>query len=650
MTEKERRRWYKRQAAVLLALGDDLADVEAVLAKTLAWLPPGADPKEFVPDQTQLERANPVGEKAIADARTTWYAADWVPARMKRLLDARPELAELFLEEWREEDHPREPAGSPEGGQFSSVGAVSAAGLQITAIRDHSTKEERPWKPSDFKRFKSELAQAMGKGALVRMRQGCSGFVVHDSKGNLVGALSYKQELFTYIDPRYDPEKPKPGEWPEGRRLEAEYLASTGDVKGTGTFIMAEACRQAAEYKVGLFLYSNPGSEGFYRHIGMTELEKNEGEMRRFIFSAKQARAFHEAYQASLAEAAERTWDFDALAQSEPADGLVAGNKPVSDEELDSLSEEWREEDHPREPAGGPGGGRFTSGSESPDPRTITWLDDLLRSLGNEPGTGGSAAGAEPAAKAASGSRPSVTLPTPPADLVERVRDYALTNAAGFSPEEREATLAAYRAVWRAELDENPIVCFRSLRSVWGLLEGEPLLNCFQANAKTGGYWDTRRDAEEKMGLPQDTPPEERPIYACVGTERGRQAGKAYGGVELTFNEDVKDRSTVCDGDSFGNVLFEREIVQPYHTADELSALSYDGFRVDPDGHDYTAKRQTGTDYAEVQVYGGITLKDVASVRIKHDLLYYAPLDEIDSMVERLRERGIKVTEENRRK
>ena len=69
-----------------------------VAERSVQWvldnLPPGADPATWVPAPELVAAfANPTAED-VKEARTDWYASKDVPAKFKRLLDARPDRAE----------------------------------------------------------------------------------------------------------------------------------------------------------------------------------------------------------------------------------------------------------------------------------------------------------------------------------------------------------------------------------------------------------------------------------------------------------------------------------------------------------------------------------------------------------------------------
>lgn len=83
-------KWADQQIAALLDLGIDLADAQRSVNFVLDNMPEDADPNTWIPSAEQLEH-DPSTPELIRDARTAWYASDAVPAKYKRLLDAREE-------------------------------------------------------------------------------------------------------------------------------------------------------------------------------------------------------------------------------------------------------------------------------------------------------------------------------------------------------------------------------------------------------------------------------------------------------------------------------------------------------------------------------------------------------------------------------
>ena len=82
------RKWADRQIAALLDLGVDLVDAQRSVQWVLDAMPEDADPDAWVPPAEMLYR-EPAAAENVQEARAAWYASDGVPAKYKRLLDAR---------------------------------------------------------------------------------------------------------------------------------------------------------------------------------------------------------------------------------------------------------------------------------------------------------------------------------------------------------------------------------------------------------------------------------------------------------------------------------------------------------------------------------------------------------------------------------
>ena len=90
MSDEELRRWAEKQIQALIAIGIDAIEAERSVNWVVQHLPPGANPTTYVfPAETLYE---PLDDKAVADARADWYASEAIPAKFKRLLDAREDI------------------------------------------------------------------------------------------------------------------------------------------------------------------------------------------------------------------------------------------------------------------------------------------------------------------------------------------------------------------------------------------------------------------------------------------------------------------------------------------------------------------------------------------------------------------------------
>jgi hypothetical protein len=87
MSPDELHKWAEKQIQALITIGIDAIEAERSVTWVLEHLPPNADPTTYVfPADVLYE---PLDEKAVSDARQDWYSSDEIPAKYKRLLDAR---------------------------------------------------------------------------------------------------------------------------------------------------------------------------------------------------------------------------------------------------------------------------------------------------------------------------------------------------------------------------------------------------------------------------------------------------------------------------------------------------------------------------------------------------------------------------------
>jgi hypothetical protein len=87
MTPEQLAKWAESQIQALISIGFDAIEAERSVNWVITHLPPGADPRTYIfPAETLNE---PLDEAAVNDARQDWYASSAIPAKYKRLLDAR---------------------------------------------------------------------------------------------------------------------------------------------------------------------------------------------------------------------------------------------------------------------------------------------------------------------------------------------------------------------------------------------------------------------------------------------------------------------------------------------------------------------------------------------------------------------------------
>lgn len=81
-------RWANSQVAALVALGVNPVDAQASVDFVLRHLPAGADPATYIlPDTALVDELTT--REVVADARIAFYTDEDVPAKYKRILDAK---------------------------------------------------------------------------------------------------------------------------------------------------------------------------------------------------------------------------------------------------------------------------------------------------------------------------------------------------------------------------------------------------------------------------------------------------------------------------------------------------------------------------------------------------------------------------------
>jgi len=170
-------------------------------------------------------------------------------------------------------------------------------------------------------------------------------------------------------------------------------------------------------------------------------------------------------------------------------------------------------------------------------------------------------------------------------------------------------------------------------------------------------YLDTRKNAEESvLDIPRNTKPSERPVYAALehpDRSRSLQGGEGklmaqYGGVQVVFNDSVKDRSTFTYGDSIDfnepRGIKASPVRDPANPSSfgKKTQLSFNGDNPSSQNMTITTSKdgsEATPPYMETQIHGGLRLSDVKEVR------YYKG-NEIDPKVKNLLEQqGVKIVE-----
>lgn len=87
MTPDEIERFKTQQIQALIAAGQNPIDAANQVKRFLAKVPPHADPRSYVPRDLPNEDLS--SEAVLDDLRASWYGDEKVPAKMKRILDAK---------------------------------------------------------------------------------------------------------------------------------------------------------------------------------------------------------------------------------------------------------------------------------------------------------------------------------------------------------------------------------------------------------------------------------------------------------------------------------------------------------------------------------------------------------------------------------
>ena len=116
---------------------------------------------------------------------------------------------------------------------------------------------------------------------------------------------------------------------------------------------------------------------------------------------------------------------------------------------------------------------------------------------------------------------------------------------------------------------------------------------------------DLRRKVEETgLGIPDDAPPEQRPIYGYISTDPWLAAN--YGSIEWQLKDTVKNRTTITLGDSLADFENGSMVGTPLLNPD------IEGWGMRPVSYRRDGARRIG--YIEAQIQGQVTLEDVERV------------------------------------
>jgi len=208
----------------------------------------------------------------------------------------------------------------------------------------------------------------------------------------------------------------------------------------------------------------------------------------------------------------------------------------------------------------------------------------------------------------------------------------------------------------------EPVMAFNPKGFAKFVKEGEAK-NGFEAG--TGGvkkgksrYLEGRRSGEEAvMGISKLEAPEKRPVYAALehpDRSRSLQGGSGeqmsqYGGVQVIFNNSVKDRSTFTIGDSLDTARPRgimaspvRDPANPTSSRTTIQELNYGGGKSSGGMKLSTSMdegRRAPVAYVEAQIHGGLRTSDIKEVR------YYKGHDIPPAARKALEKQGVRIVE-----
>lgn len=169
---------------------------------------------------------------------------------------------------------------------------------------------------------------------------------------------------------------------------------------------------------------------------------------------------------------------------------------------------------------------------------------------------------------------------------------------------------------------------------------------------KGESYVDWRRNIEtNSIGIPETAPDEVRPIYGAIHNTENLGG---YGEIRLMLNDDVKERSSMCVGDSFSqqNPVMISDVQNGTASTDDLARAVGTAndfmFKDYINGKDFYEQKDVL--YWEVQIHGGVNASDIATIRMPKRFEGWDPLLTPDHPLSRVLEgaaaRGIPVTYE----
>ena len=176
--------------------------------------------------------------------------------------------------------------------------------------------------------------------------------------------------------------------------------------------------------------------------------------------------------------------------------------------------------------------------------------------------------------------------------------------------------------IMRDVADEGELRTTTTFAALESMMEEEPRFkNQFETMASGGVFSPPIRAAQEKMffGYPEETPPEQRPIYGWLDHQDSRQDYSQYGEVTWFLKPELKARTTVTFADSLSRPIVPGPIRNPGWRS--TLPPGYEDPAMFSHGQSITDHRlETGlfdADAIETQYHGGVTLDDVQGVRVE---------------------------------
>jgi hypothetical protein len=77
-------KWAEQEVQALISIGTNPIDAQHTVDWILKNLPPGADPRTWIPTPADLARTELSDKEAVSDAKATWIERK--PRKIKRLL------------------------------------------------------------------------------------------------------------------------------------------------------------------------------------------------------------------------------------------------------------------------------------------------------------------------------------------------------------------------------------------------------------------------------------------------------------------------------------------------------------------------------------------------------------------------------------